>query len=145
VIQDPEPAEAGQELLALLRQALHLGLEAARVHGSPIVPFAVTESEGRRATEVFLAGEGSLAECLQLMEQRAPLLSFENESVAVVYDGELETPEGSGSAVFAEGFRQGMGTSVTLAQRYVRRGRRRMKIRRVGQAMALEQGRHFIR
>jgi hypothetical protein len=145
LIQDPEPTEAGEELLALMRQALHLGLEALRVHGSPIVPFAVTESGRRRDTEIFLAGDRSLTACFQLMEQRAPLLSFEKEMVAVVYDGDLETDAGSGGAVFAEGFRQGMGTSLTMAQPYGRRGRRRGKIRAVGGPVVLEQGRHFIR
>jgi hypothetical protein len=145
VIQDPEPAEAGDELLALLRHGLHLGLEAVRVHGSPIVPFAITESQGRRATEVFLEGDGSVAACIRRMEERAPLLSFEHETVVVVYDGELERGDGTSRAVFAEGFRQGMGTSLTLVQPYARRGLRRARIRAIGGPLALEQGRHFIR
>ncbi|HJP66807.1 MAG TPA: hypothetical protein VKA30_10950 [Actinomycetota bacterium] len=149
MIEDPRPEEVPEALVHVLRHALHLGLEAVRAHGSPVAPFALLESEGERRVEVFRptddGQEPSLEDCLQAMRDRAPLLAFEAERVAVVYDGYLELEETEPrDAVFAEGIERGMGTSVTVAQPYLLAGRRR-KVRTIGEPILLEQGRHFIR
>jgi hypothetical protein len=148
VIEDPRPGEVSPELLHLLRHALHLGLETVRTHGSPLVPFALTETDGVRRAQVFRYEsdpEGSLERSVAVMTERAPLMAFESERLAVVYDGYLGDDGGEQrDAMFAEGIERGMGTSVTLAQRYEPAGRLR-RIRAVGEPVMLEQGRHFIR
>jgi hypothetical protein len=149
VIEDPRPEEVGEDLVHLLRQALHLGLEAIRAHGQPMVPFVALESDGERRVEVFRPeGDGEVTSdaCMDLMKERAPLLAFEAERMAVVYDGYLELDEDQRrESVFAEGIERGMGTSVTVAQSYTLVGRRRRKLRKLGEPILLEQGRHFIR
>jgi hypothetical protein len=149
VIEDPRPGEVGPELLHLMRHALHLGMETVRTHGSPLVPFVLAESGGVRRVHVFRdesEPEGSLERSLAMMTERAPLMAFEAERLAVVYDGYLgdEDAVEQRDALFAEGIERGMGTSVTLAQRYQPGGRLR-GIRAAGEAVLLEQGRHFIR
>jgi hypothetical protein len=148
VIEDPRPEEIGENLIRLLRQALHLGLEAIRAHGQPMVPFGVLEAEGQRRVELFRPeGEGEVTAeaCMDVMKERAPLMAFEAERVGVVYDGYLELEDDQRrEAVFAEGIERGMGTSATVAQPYTLVGRRR-KLRKVGEPILLEQGRHFIR
>ncbi len=149
MIEDPRPGEISPELLHLMRHALHLGLESIRTHGSPLVPFALTESEGVRRVQVFRDEsdpQGSFERSVEVMKERAPLLAFEDERLAVAYDGYL-SDERTGEqrdALFAEGIERGMGTSVTLAQRYVPAGRLR-RIKAVREPVLLEQGRHFIR
>jgi hypothetical protein len=149
MIEDPRPGEIGPELLDLMRHALHLGLETVRTHGPPLAPFALIESEGVRTVQIFRdepADVGSLDRSLELMQERAPLLAFEAERLAVVYDGYLggEDAVEQRDALFAEGIERGMGTSVTLAQPYVPAGRLR-RFRPAGEPVLLEQGRHFIR
>jgi hypothetical protein len=79
------------------------------------------------------------------MQEQAPLLAFEAERLAVVYDGYLGDEAGTQrDALFAEGIERGMGTSVTLAQAYAPAGRLR-RFRLAGEPVLLEQGRHFIR
>jgi hypothetical protein len=149
VIEDPRPEEVPEALVQLLRHALHLGVEAVRAHGSPVAPFAVVESEAGRQVRMFRpvddTDDTTVDECLEVMRQRAPLMAFEAERMAVVYDGYLELEESERrDAVFAEGIERGMGTSVTVAQPYVLAGRR-PKLRKMGEPILLEQGRHFIR
>jgi hypothetical protein len=148
VIEDPRPGEVSPELLHLLRHALHLGLETIREHGSPLAPFALTESRGVQRVQVFRddAEEGPMDRSMDIMQERSPLMAFEDERMAVVYDGYLaeENEAEQQDALFAEGIERGMGTSVTLAQRYVPAGRLR-RVRTVGEPVMLEQGRHFIR
>jgi hypothetical protein len=148
VIEDPRPEEVPEALVHVLRHALHLGLEAVRAHGSPVAPFALLESNEERRVEVFRpegAAEPSVEACLEVLRERAPLLAFEADRVAVVYGGYLELEDTEPrDAVFAEGIERGMGTSVTVSQPYVLAGRRG-KLRKIGEPVLLEQGRHFIR
>jgi hypothetical protein len=149
VIEDPLPEELPDGLLDLMRHAAHLGLEAVATHGSPLMPFALVESGDIRRAEAFGPTSGaarpSLEECVERMRERAPLLAFEADRAAVVYDGSMSVDEGDErDAVFVEGIEGGMGTSATLAQPYQRRGRRG-RVRRLGDPLLMEQGRHFIR
>lgn len=152
MIGDPGPAEVDDELLAFMRRALADGVGALRRHGGSLVPFAVSQTEGHAHVEVFsddqdvVGAEGmvSLERAMERMRERAPLLTFEADRCAVVYEGYLTTGRRRSAAVFVEGYQQGMGTSVTMAQRYARAGRLR-GFRTLGQAVLLEQGRHFLR
>jgi hypothetical protein len=152
VISDPGPAEVDEELLAFMRRALADGVGALRRHGGSLVPFAVSETGGHVHVEVFSDGEDvvgsegmvSLERAMERMRERAPLLTFEAERCAVVYEGYLTVGRRRSAAVFVEGYRQGMGTSVTMAQRYAGAGRLR-RFRTLGRPVLLEQGRHFLR
>jgi hypothetical protein len=112
-VSDPGPS---RKLSTLLFFALDHGVDSVR-SGGPLIPFLLTESQGERKLERFVANR--LEDALDNAVRRANDLPIGAERWAIAYDGYLTVGGTRHDAIYVEGVERGAGRSFVLAQRYV--------------------------